>query len=180
MPQKIDPRHNQIRDILRLVGPAVVVAGVIFAAIGLWSFFATFGTFEPPRYFWCAFVGVPLIGLGMTICKFAFLGAASRYVAGEVAPVGKDVVNYLAEGTRGAVRDVATAVAEGLHAGATGQEVRMVRCAQCHTDNELPANFCKRCGAPLPKTSPCSGCGTWNDADARFCDHCGKPVAAGG
>ena len=71
----------------------------------------------PPRFFWCAFVGLPLMGLGGTICKFAFMGAVSRYIANEVAPVGKDVVNYMAEGTKGAVRDVAVAVGDRLRAG---------------------------------------------------------------
>lgn len=54
MLQQIDPEHSQTRDSLRLVGPAVVVVGMIFAAIGIGSFFSSFGGFEPPRYFWCA------------------------------------------------------------------------------------------------------------------------------
>ena len=128
MSQQIDPRHSEMRDILRVVGPVVVIAGLIFTAIGLGSFFSSFGSFQPPRYFWCAFVGLPLIALGGAICKFAFLGAVTRYMANEVAPVGKDVVNYMAEGTKGAVRDVAAAVGEGLRAGAPSKEVRVVRC----------------------------------------------------
>ena len=177
MSQQIDPRHSEMRNTLRVVGPAVVIAGLIFTGIGLGSFFSSFGGFEPPRYFWCAFVGLPLIALGATICKFAFLGVVSRYMANEVAPVGKDVVNYMAEGTKGAVRDVAAAVGEGLRAGAPSKEVRVVRCHKCNADNETPANFCKGCGAPLAKTKPCPTCGELNDPDARFCDSCGKAVA---
>src|SRR5687767_8391831 len=117
MTEPIDPRHTDMRNTLRAIGPLVVIVGVIFTVIGLGSFFSSFGTFEPPRYFWCAFVGLPLIGLGSAICKFAYLGAVTRYMANEVAPVGKDVVNYVAEGARGAVRDVAAAVGEGLRGG---------------------------------------------------------------
>ena len=177
MSQQIDPRHTETRRVLRVVGPAVILVGLIFAAIGLGSFFSSFGSFEPPGYFWCAFVGLPLIGLGAAICKFAFMGAIKRYTANEVAPVGKDVVNYMAEGTKGAVRDVAAAVGEGLRAGAAGNEVQIVRCHKCNTDNEAAANFCKGCGAPLAKTKPCPSCGELNDPDARFCDNCGKAIA---
>jgi hypothetical protein len=177
MSKQIDPRHTEIRDTLRVVGPAVVVVGLIFTAIGLGSFFSAFGTFEPPRYFWCVFVGFPLIALGIAICSYAFMGAVSRYMADEVAPVGKDVVNYMAEGTKDAVRDVAAAVGEGLRAGGPSQEARVVRCHKCNADNETSANFCKACGAPLAKTKPCPSCGELNDPDARFCDNCGKPVA---
>lgn len=175
MSQQIDPQHPQTRDLLRIVGPAVVVVGVIFAAVGFGSFFSAFGSFGPPRYFWCAVVSLPLIGLGSAICKFAFMGAVSRYVANEMAPVGKDVVNYMAAGAKDAVRDVAVAAGEGLRSGAPSL---VVRCRKCHVDNEAPVNFCKGCGAPLAKVKPCVSCGEMNDPDARFCDQCGKPVAS--
>ncbi|HEV3386839.1 MAG TPA: zinc ribbon domain-containing protein [Gemmata sp.] len=179
MPQLIDPQHDQTRDILRVVGPTVVVVGVIFTVIGVGSFFSSFGTFEPPRYFWCAFVGLPLIGFGGIICKFAFLGSVSRYMANEIAPVGKDVVNYMAEGTKGAVHDVAAAVAGGLQDGMAGKEMRILHCHKCNADNEAPANFCKACGSPFAKAIPCPECGKLNDPDARFCGQCGKSVEAG-
>jgi RNA polymerase subunit RPABC4/transcription elongation factor Spt4 len=177
MSQHIDPRHPETRTILRIVGPAVVAVGLIFTVIGFGSFFSAFGSFEPPRYFWCAFIGLPLLGLGIMICKFAFLGAVSRYLANEVAPVGKDVVNYMAEGTKGAVRDMATAVGEGFRKGTTGQEARMVRCHKCNTENAEAAKFCKGCGAALATTRACSSCGELNDSDARFCHTCGKAMA---
>jgi hypothetical protein len=176
----------------------VAFAGLIFTIVGFGSFFSSFGSFGPPRYFWCAFVGLPLLGVGLGICKFAYLGAVSRYVAGEVAPVGKDVVNYLAQGTKGAVRDLAAAVSEGLASGVPSGDVPhagvpsgnighagvpsgniggLVRCQKCDVDNEGSANFCKACGAPLAKLRACESCGERNDPDARFCDNCGKPMA---
>jgi hypothetical protein len=176
MSKLIDPQHDQTRDFLRILGPTVLVIGVIFAVIGVGSFFSSFGTFEPPHYFWCAFIGLPLIAVGSAICKFAFLGSVSRYMANEIAPVGKDVVNYMAEGTKGAVHDVAAAVASGLKDGTTGREVRILRCHKCSIDNEAPANFCKACGSPFAKDIPCPECGKLNDPDARFCGQCGKSV----
>lgn len=97
MSKPIGEQDTALRDFLRVLGPAVIVVGVIFAAIGFVSFFSAFGGFGPPRYFWCAFIGLPLIALGSAISRYAFLGAVSRYVANEVAPVGKDVINYMAD-----------------------------------------------------------------------------------
>ncbi len=176
--QDNDPQHQAIRALLRVIGPCIVLVGAIFTIVGFGSVFSTMGSLSsgPPRYFWCIFVGFPLLFVGGAICQFAFMGAVGRYMANEGAPVGKDVVNYMAEGTKGAVRDMAAAVGEGLRGGASTKEVRVVRCHKCNADNEESANFCKACGAALAKSKPCPGCGELNDPDARFCDHCGKAM----
>jgi hypothetical protein len=96
---KLNPGHSSTRGVLRVVGPLLAVVGLIFTIAGIGSFFASFGTFEPPRYFWCAFVGLPLVALGVGISQYAFMGRVFRYVAGETAPVAKDTFNYMAEGT---------------------------------------------------------------------------------
>jgi len=139
----------------------VAIAGAIVTIIGMVSFFTAFGGFEPPRQFWCAFVGIPLLGIGIGISKFAYVGAVARYVAGEVTPIGKDVVNYMADGTKESMRDVAAAVAggwrEGMNStepasaqtsGAPTAEVK-VRCQKCHALNDESAKFCNQCGAAL-------------------------------
>jgi len=177
MPQQIDPSHKDRRAILRVVGPVVLGIGLLFAVVGIGSFFASFGSFGSPRYFWCAFVGLPLAAVGMAICKFAFMGAVTRYMANEVSPVGKDVVNYMADGTKDAVRDVAAAIGEGLSSSHDDRKVEVVRCHKCNENNDASANFCNRCGAALSKSVACPKCGELNDPDARFCDHCGQGVA---
>jgi hypothetical protein len=48
------------------------------------------------------------------MCQFGYMGALHRYVAGESAPVAKDVVNYMGENVQPGVRSVAKAVAEGI------------------------------------------------------------------
>ena len=96
-------------------------------------------------------------------------------MANEVAPVGKDVVNYMADGTRSAVRTVAAAVGEGISSPHIQREAQVVRCVQCNEGNEASANYCKACGASL--TAACSECGERNDPDARFCDNCGQKLA---
>jgi hypothetical protein len=176
MPQHIDPQHRETRRLLRILGPGVVLAGLILTVIGIGSFFASFGTFGPPRYFWCAFLGLPLLGLGSAICKFAYFGAISRYMANEISPVGKDVANYLAHGTRGAVRTWASALGHGLRTGLADSPAHVLRCPKCHADNDDSANFCQSCGAALSTSTTCTRCGEHNDPDARFCDNCGQEL----
>lgn len=178
MSHRIDPLHGEKQQILKIAGVTLLAVGVVFSLIGFGSFFSSFGSFEPPRYFWCAFVGLPMAGLGATLCKFAFMGAVTRYISGEVAPVGKDVVNYMVDGTKGSIRDVAAAVGEGLRVGDRREESRVLRCQKCHVQNAATASFCNNCGTALAKTAICSSCGTSNDSGARFCNHCGAAVTS--
>lgn len=173
--RKIDPNHHQIRGLLRTVGPVVLGIGLLFTAVGFISFFQAFGTFGPPRYFWCVFVGFPLIALGATMSKFGYLGAFSRYVMGEFAPVQKDTFNVLAEGTRPGVETLARAVGQGFAAaaGTTAGMDRELQCPRCDAPYEASARFCTQCGGSLEKKN-CSGCGQSNAPDDQFCGQCGE------
>jgi hypothetical protein len=114
-------QHVQVRSFLRIAGPLTVAVGAIMIMIGVGSFFASFGSFQPPRYFWCAFAGMPLAAAGVAMTKFGYLGAIQRYVASESAPVAKDVVNYLGDGVQPGLKAMAKAVSEGI---AEGQQER--------------------------------------------------------
>jgi hypothetical protein len=168
----IDPNHRKIQGMLRTFGPLLLVAGLVLLAIGLISFFSAFGTGEFPRYFWCAMVGLPLVGVGLSLSKFGYLGEVLRYMSGEVAPVGKDTFNYMAEGTRPGVETIARAVGEGIRAG-TREESKP--CVRCQARNDFSARFCNQCGAPLEELV-CDTCHHPNAADARFCGQCGRPL----
>lgn len=145
--EQINPGHTGIRQLARVVGPLMIIVGGVFVAIGMVSFFSAFGSFEPPRQFWCVFVGAPLMAIGGTITKFAYVGAFFRYVAGEVAPVQKDTFNYLATGVSPGVKGLAKAVGEGF---AQGSQVRSPGeskyCSNCGQAISLDANFCSACG----------------------------------
>ena len=108
------PRHTKIRSFLRVAGPILALVGLIFLAVGTISFFAAFGSFQPPRLFWCCFVGMPILFVGLVMSKFGYFGSVARYVAAESAPVAKDTFNYMAEGTKDGVKTVSRAVAEGV------------------------------------------------------------------
>jgi hypothetical protein len=110
-------QHSSIRIILCVGGPAIAGAGLVFMIIGIGSFFTAFtaaASSEFPRYFWCAFVGIPLLFIGSGMCMFGFMGTVQRYVAGESAPVAKDVVNYMGENIQPGVKAVTKAVTEGV------------------------------------------------------------------
>ncbi len=57
---------------------------------------------------------MPLLFVGGVLCMFGFMGAVARYSAAEHVPVATDAINDLAEGTQGAFKTVARAVAEGV------------------------------------------------------------------
>ncbi len=113
----LTPHQARIRSTLRWVGVAILAVGMLLTLIGIGSFFASFGSFEPPRFFWCAFLGMPLIFVGGSMTLFGFLGAFQRYVAGESVPVAKDVVNYMGENTQPGVKAIAKAAAQGIKEG---------------------------------------------------------------
>lgn len=167
---RLNPNHRELRRWLRIVGPLMMVVGLVLVGIGLISFFSSFGSFEPPRYFWCAFVGLPLLGAGLPVTKFAFLGNILRYFSAESAPVGKDTFNYMASETKSGVRDIAGAVREGF-AGKT------ISCPSCQQSNDAEARFCDNCGQPLTAEKVCQECSAINTADARYCNDCGSKFA---
>ena len=175
--RSIDPGHERTRRVVRRVGIALLILGGVLTLIGMASFFAAFGGMGPPRYFWCAFLGAPLGFAGLVLTMYGFLGAFARYSAGEVAPVGKDTFNYMAEGTQDGVRTMATAFGEGLGLREpTSGTAGSVACPKCSHANDVDAKFCDDCGSALPRSSVCASCRQQNDPDAKFCDNCGRPL----
>ncbi|MEM7624932.1 MAG: zinc ribbon domain-containing protein [Planctomycetota bacterium] len=125
-----------------------------------------------------------MIGAGMV--KAGYLGAIVRYQASEIAPVGKDTLNYLADGTAPSVRALSRNVAEGLREGfepgadAKADAPPPVDCPACDAPNEPDAKFCDQCGGAMPRPEAtaleCPSCNEPNDIDAKFCDACGTPM----
>jgi len=139
------------RSLLRVAGPLLLGAGVLLTAIAMVDFFSALNSFEAPRNFWLGFIGLPLIAVGSAMTKAAYLGPASRYVAGEVTPVLRDTMGAL---------------------GIGGTELV---CASCGGRNAADAKFCDDCGVAMHRT--CSACTATNAADAKFCDDCGAALA---
>jgi hypothetical protein len=150
-----DPSLQQqasVRNALRVLGPILLAIGLILTVAGMISFFSAFNGGGMPTFFWLAFIGLPLTGLGGSLVRAGYLGPASRYVAGEVTPTLRDTLGALGIGSAERV------------------------CPSCGHHNDADSQFCNSCGKPLNRT--CPACGAANDADARFCDGCGKPLPA--
>lgn len=151
-----DDRHSQIRALFRVIGPLLFGIGVVLIAIGMISFFSAFGSFGPPQYFWCFFAGVPFVGLGQMVTRFAYMGPVLRYIARETIPVASDTFNEMAEGTCGGVETLAHAVGRGLSSGIESMQGTVPTanangstCEACGSNNQPDARFCNQCGGKL-------------------------------
>lgn len=174
--RQIDPGHRGPQSILRTIGPIVLGLGILLLIVGIASFFMAFGGSGPPKYFWCAFLGMPLMFVGGVMTSYGYMGKMMRYHAQEMAPVAKDTFNYMADGTKDGIRTVASALGQGLSEGGLGlggAAETKVRCHKCNALTEVDAKFCSACGAPQAKTKACPQCRELNDPDAKFCDNCG-------
>jgi len=182
-PDEINPGHTKIRSVLRVVGPGLILLGAILAISGF-----TMET-EPETPFFTDSAkhfreskelqgkqlarivpGMLCLMLGIAASRFAFVGALARYHAAEYAPVVTDTANYVARGARQGIREVSSAIADGIR-GEGG-----AKCPNCGTDNDSDASFCDSCGTSMNNEVECASCGEENDADAKFCKACGKPL----
>lgn len=142
------PEQKGICAVLRIIGPVVLLAGVICTVIAMVNFFSCFGSMEPPRLFWLGFVGLPLMFVGGVMSQFGFMGAVARYIAGESAPVMAETVNYMADETKDAVKTVAQFAAKGIIEGIEAGKAATNFCPHCGTPIKAEFQFCPKCGKP--------------------------------
>ncbi|HHZ11716.1 MAG TPA: zinc ribbon domain-containing protein [Acholeplasmataceae bacterium] len=95
----------------------------------------------------------------------AYMGKVARYTASEMAPVKRDTINYMIDGTKDEVVDLVQKI--------KGGQVAAITCPYCGDDNDGDAIYCDHCGRKLKVT--CS-CGTVNQAGSRFCKKCGRAL----
>ncbi len=171
--RELNAGQQRRRERLRGLGLLLAVSGAVFTAVGLIDFFSEHDSFGGPRRFWCLFVGVPLLGFGTHLLKIGYLGVMARHVAGEVAPVTADVIDYVAKETRESLQSTARAIGRGLR---DDGPPTTVPCANCGNHNEWGATFCDQCGKPVAAPPICGVCRTENEPDAKFCKACGKPI----
>lgn len=166
---------NFIRNLGRISGPIMILAGVIFAIIGIMELFSPFGPFGQlgsmdsfnsigvQTKFWYIFIGLPLIGFGVSICKAAYL---------------KPIANYVADETHDAISTLSSAVMSGRKtSNLSSDHQTVIACHKCNQYNSEGSKYCSSCGVSLVKSKQCTHCNELNDPDASFCDNCGKAVA---
>ena len=129
------------RNVFRVVGVVVLVVAVTFLVIGLQDFFASSDSFDGPHKFWMVFVGIFGLAIAGWCLQAGFMGAASRYVAGEATPVLKDSAAYLTDGE--GVLGIGRTVDDGQ------EQPTGPFCSKCGIRNDTDASFCNGCGAAL-------------------------------
>jgi hypothetical protein len=176
-----DGKYRAAAKTFRIVGPVLLVVGglcIVSGMVGLIS--------VGPVMILLFILGGPVLMVGFLLTALGFMGTVARYQAEQVAPVGKDVVNYMAVGTQQGVKTASKAMAEGLREGLAGQPLinvgaadpppgASIACPKCHAANQAGSKFCDQCGAALMVA--CDACGAANQAGSKFCDQCGKPLA---
>jgi len=129
------------RTAFRVVGIVVLVAALSFLVTGFRDLMTSEG--EPTK-FWMMFVGIFGLAIAGWCLQAGFMGAASRYVAGETMPTVKDSAAYLSDGQ--GVLGVGRTVDDAQRSTATGPF-----CSKCGTRNDADASFCDSCGTALAR-----------------------------
>ena len=125
-------RQAEYRTTFRVLGGVLLVVGIGTFGYGIMS---VFGSEDAPGGAQiAAFMGgLLVVGVGLMLLQWGFVGAAARYGAGETMPVVKDSAAYLSDG-------------EGiLGVGRTAGPY----CSRCGVRNDGAARFCDSCGTAL-------------------------------
>jgi hypothetical protein len=119
-----ESRNSALRNIFRGAALILLPTGAVFAAVGLVDFFGAFSGHGFPTKFWCVFVGLPMLAFGTFCFKAGFLRTITGYVAGEAAPVVRDTVEYVADGLRPTLRNLADDARQGDHGSDPAHRLR--------------------------------------------------------
>jgi hypothetical protein len=140
-------RQQSARTAFRVAGVVLLFVALGFLANGLADFFSSADTLDRPHKFWMIFAGILLLGPAGWCLQAGFMGAASRYVAGETMPVVKDSASYLTDGQGflGVGRTDSTPATS-----ATDAESGPF-CSHCGVRNDENARFCDGCGVALAR-----------------------------
>lgn len=156
-------KHEKTKKKLKIIGPCLLGAGLIFVITGLVDVIISFTSNDMtmPKMFWCLFIGFPMTAIGLMLTLVGFNREVSRYMKNEQVPVA----NEMGEEISPAIKAVASAVKSTEEKS---------RCPYCGAETEKDSKFCPECGKQLKKT--CSSCGETVDGDSKYCDNCGAKL----
>ncbi len=153
--------YSKTKKTFRTLGFIILPIGLVLSIIGFIDFFMSFNSMTQPKLFFCLFIGLPLTSIGIIFLILGFMKELNSFAASQSAPVHKDVINYMLDGTREEVNKTINAS-------------KKIICPECKAENDKDALFCSTCGHKLKNT--CPKCKTENDADAKFCKNCGEEL----
>jgi ribosomal protein L40E len=188
MPQPdIDPNHAAPRNAFRIIGPLLIIAGLLLMIFGgirmfspAWnSHSATDGFIEGRKSFdqvshdsrntfednaKTSFGGFGMVAGGMLTLVVGLVltgagnaGRAARYMSQEVTPVAEDTFNHVADATQDGVRTIVKSVSEGIAQGTS------------HAGTAA--------GPATSAPAVCPKCDARNEAAAKFCSQCGAAMS---
>ena len=133
---------------LRAIGIALILGGIVLTIIGF-SSFSSFGfEDEGPDLFFCTFIGMPCIPVGIFLTVITFQDRMHERAIERSAKM------------------IATLAP-------TNPAIKAPKICPCGQICPPEATFCTKCGSPL--VIKCE-CGTDNKPDYDFCMGCGKPL----
>lgn len=164
--------HKKVKTVFKVLGPIFIIAGlggVIYSIVNLVNF-SDFGLgssmTKVSNNGLSLFLSFIALGIGVFLTTAGFRREIIRYEANEIAPVVKDVANYMLDGTRVELNKTLN----------RNQEVnnKNIVCFNCHKLTDADSVFCENCGTMVKKV--CGHCGEKIDGDAKFCKNCGKKI----
>ena len=153
--------YSKTKKTFRTLGFIILPIGLVLSIIGFIDFFMSFNSMTQPKLFFCLFIGLPLTSIGIIFLILGFMNELNSFAASQSAPVHKDVINYMLDGTREEVNKTINAS-------------NKIICPECKAENDKDALFCSNCGHKLKIV--CPKCKAENDADAKFCKNCGEEL----
>jgi RNA polymerase subunit RPABC4/transcription elongation factor Spt4 len=151
--------NPKLKSNLRVVGFFTLIPGILLFISAIFSIMN--GTIFDAV--WMPFVGMILIGIGSNCLKYGYMGEVTRFKATQIAPVAKDTVNYMIDGTKDEITDLIRKV--------KSDDKLSRNCRYCGDALESDSLFCDHCGKKVSKT--CKTCNKENSDDAKFCRSCG-------
>lgn len=142
------------RTILRVIGFTMLAAGLVIGAKAgyglLQELTSPINVDDPSGAGTILMLGGAgfLVVIGLAFLNAGFLGATSRYAAGETMPVMRDSAAYLTDGQRDGQRDGQGHAGAGRHVD-EGPDAAGPFCTRCGVRNDAAARFCDACGHAL-------------------------------
>lgn len=165
-------RHENTKKKLKVTGTILLVIGIVCEIAGMLDIFIVANIQgRMPFLFFLAFLGAPLIMVGIVMLIFACRREILSYTKNEVVPVVNDAAQELTP----AIKSVMTAVKDGLKVeeSVTAAPHGTV-CPACGAVNQPKNKFCDKCGVKLFKI--CPSCGAKQEGDDAFCGECGAKL----
>lgn len=161
--------HKKVKTVFKVLGPIFIIVGlggIIYSMVNFFDLGLENSISKMSNNAISLFLSFIALAIGLALTTTGFRREMIRYEANEIAPVVKDVANYMLDGTRVELNKTLN----------KNQEVnnKNIVCFNCHKLTDADSVFCENCGTMVKKE--CVHCGKKIDGDAKFCKYCGNKI----